>query len=110
MTVDKDSINTAVSAFGPHAQQFATLTLADANRLFEELVQALDNDNAHEAGIAAHSLKSIMKQTGAMSLADVTFTIEQAGKNNDLATCKQALPALQENFASVKQHLETLTA
>ncbi len=62
---------------------------------------------ADEAGAIAHKLKSSARSVGALPLGELCAEIEQAGKAADVKALAALLPKFEQEFASVKQYLES---
>ena len=108
-SLDTQPIKEAVDLFGEHAQQLATLTLQDSEKLIGDIEHALNNNDAKEAGLAAHSFKSVMKQINAFEVAEIAQTIEKAGKSGNYQTCVELLPSLKEQYTLVEACLKSFT-
>lgn len=107
-SLDTQPIKEAIDLFGEHAIQLATLTLQDSEKLIGDIEHALNNNDPNEAGLAAHSFKSVMKQINAFEVADIAQTIEKAGKSGNYQTCVELLPSLKEHYTSVEKYLQSL--
>ncbi len=107
MKSDAQSIHDALAVFGAKAKTLVALTLKDADRFMDEIERAFYQGDPDTVGIAAHSLKSILKQIGAESAAEVAFAMETSGKANDLKRCGEALPQLQALYAATRETLAT---
>ncbi len=69
--------------FGDHVEKVIELTIKDADDLIFNIDKAISNKNALDAGLEAHSLKSIMAQIGAEKIAKIAKNIEQQGKSEE---------------------------
>jgi HPt (histidine-containing phosphotransfer) domain-containing protein len=110
MSNDDQTIHDALAAFGPKASKLVELTLKDADKFMAEIEQAFYDGDPDLLGIAAHSLKSILKQVGARSAADIAFEIETGGKAGDLKVCANRLPDLREKYDATRQTLTAIAA
>ena len=108
MSTDNDVVRAALAAFGPKAQKLVVLTLKDADRFMAEIESAIDQGDAEAVGLAAHSLKSIMKQVGADTVGGLAFGMEKNGKAGDMGNCGKQLPALRECYAETRQLLVSI--
>ena len=58
------------------------------------------------AGQQAHRIKGAAANLGGMALQAVAFSMERAGKGEDLEALRTLLPDLQKRFAELKDALE----
>jgi HPt (histidine-containing phosphotransfer) domain-containing protein len=105
--MDIASITAATAIFGDQAGEFVRLTLKDADSFMAEIAAETQKGDALAAGLAAHSLKSILKQVGATSIADIAYEIEKAGKAGDLETCRNHFVSLDPAYAKLRDYLRT---
>ncbi len=70
--------------FGEHVEKVIELTIKDADDLIFNIDEAIKSGNALDAGLEAHSLKSVMAQIGADKIADIAKKIELQGKSEEL--------------------------
>lgn len=110
MSNDDGTIRDALAAFGAKAPKLVQLTLKDADKFMAEIEGAFHGGDPDALGIAAHSLKSILKQVGAQSAADVAFEMETSGKAGDLKHCAERLSALREHYDAARQTLTSIAA
>lgn len=110
MSTDDQSIRDAVAVFGAKASKLVELTLKDADKFMAEIESAFHDGDPDSVGIAAHSLKSILKQIGAQSAADVAFEIETAGKAGDLKVCADRLAELRAAYDDARRTLTAIAA
>lgn len=109
MTINQDTIRQSVAVFGEKAGILVSLTLKDADSFMTAMKSALDEGDAQAAGLAAHSLKSIMKQVGAMEVGDLAEDIQNAGKaENDLEKCKILYARISPLYDETKMFLENV--
>jgi HPt (histidine-containing phosphotransfer) domain-containing protein len=106
---DKPEIDKALQDFGSKAGTAVSLTLKDGDNFMQEIAEAVNTGNTQDAGRAAHSLKSIMRQLGCHTVADHAYSIEQAGRGDDLATCRDVLTQLQESYQLTRDYLNSKT-
>ena len=107
MNDEWQSIDEALSVFGERAGKLVELTLKDADNFVAEIEQAINDNNPQAAGLAAHSLKSIMKQVNALSVSDIAYEIEQNGKDGNIETCSEKWPDLSARYKDVREYLES---
>lgn len=107
--VDTNAIREASQIFGEKAAYFIGLTLKNADEFVAEIKEALERDNAEDAGLGAHSLKSIMLQAGAKETGALAEIIQDAGEEGDLETCKNTFPELQAVYEKTKAFMLTMT-
>ena len=96
--IDKDKIAKSASVYGEHAGQFIRLTLKDAGNFFQEIKDSIASGDADGLKIAAHSLKSIMRQAGADDIADFAAVLEEKGRNNACADAVEDLSRMEGVF------------
>jgi PAS domain S-box-containing protein len=71
----------------------------DARDRLEELNQALDRDDVEALRSAAHTLKGSSGNMGAVAVAALAFTLEEAGAQADLSAAPQTLDHLRAIYA-----------
>ncbi len=69
--------------FGDHVEKVIELTIKDADDLVFNIDKAIKDRNALDAGLEAHSLKSVMAQIGAEKIAKIAKKIEHQGKSGE---------------------------
>ncbi|MEK7989458.1 MAG: response regulator [Thiotrichaceae bacterium] len=82
--------------------------IEDAEPLMVDIRQAIQQQNAKNLLAAAHTLKSSSGNLGANAIADVSTEFESAGKNNELASVTDLLPALEHEYQLLRQALSKL--
>lgn len=102
-----DTIRDAFSSFGEHAPTLATLTIRDAEKYLAEVHSALANDNPQAAGLAAHALKSILRQVQATEAADLALGLEKGGKAGNLAECRDLFAPLSKAWEGARSVIES---
>ncbi len=107
MSEHEEAMKTAIEVYGEKAGMYAQLTLKDADKFVSDIEQALSQNAAEDVGLAAHSLKSIMKQVQAHDVADLAYEIEQAGEAKDLETAQSHLQPLQAAYAKTRIFLSS---
>lgn len=105
MSLDVQSINDAVSAFGDDAAEFIRLTVKDADSFVAEIADGLKAADAVAVHDAAHSLKGILRQVGAASIADMAFGIETAASTGDLTAGGRLAQPLSTAYAALRDYL-----
>ena len=108
MSTDEQAVRSALAAFGAKAPKLVALTLKDADQFIADIESAIGRGDAEAVGLAAHSLKSILKQVGAETTGGLAFGMEKAGKAGDLGSCGTRLPALRESYVETRQLLVTV--
>jgi len=69
--------------FGDHVEKVIELTIKDADDLVFNIDKAIKDRNALDAGLEAHSFKSVMAQIGAKKIAKIAKNIEHQGKSGE---------------------------
>ena len=108
MTIDKQAIEAAIRAFGDRAAQLIDLVLKDADTYTAGIERAINDNDPEAAGLAAHSLISIMKQINAINVSNLAFEIEKSGKEGNIDGCVLQWVPLQEDYKELKSFLQTL--
>ncbi|MCB1783943.1 MAG: Hpt domain-containing protein [Alphaproteobacteria bacterium] len=108
MSINTDSIREACEIFGKKTAYFLGLTLRDADNFMAEIGAALVNNDAQSAGLAAHSLKSIMHQAGAMEVGDCGEALQDAGEVGNLEECIDLYTQLRPLYQESKAFMEAL--
>ena len=106
---DKPEIDKALQDFGSKAATAVSLTLKDGDHFMREIAEAVNTGQPLDAGSAAHSLKSIMRQLGCGTVAQYAYDMEQAGKGEDLAACRDVLSRLQDSYRATRDYLNSWT-
>ena len=109
MGLDKAAVKTAIDVYGEDAQEFVQLTLKDADAFVEEIAAEMKRGDVLSAALAAHSLKSVMRQIGAEDVGSVAYGIEMAGKAGQADVCMAQLQPLREAYTEVREYLTALT-
>ena len=107
MTVDENTINDTLSVFGDNKKKLVELTLIDGDRLIDEIDKACKDRDTEAAAFAAHSLKSITKQIGALSVSSIAEKIERFGNEGDIDACIGQWDTLHEHYTSTRNYLTT---
>lgn len=102
-----ENIKNTLSQFGDKADQYAKLLVEDIDMRLLHIEQGVEDKNFEEIHIAAHSLKSVMKQAGAQEICNIAHIIEHASAAENFKTCKDQLPALEKAHAEVREVLLT---
>ena len=105
MTVDENTIRETLSAFGDSATKLVELTLIDADRLYQEIEGAIENDDAEAGRLAAHSMKSIMKQIGVHSVSEVAQKMERFGKDGNMQPYANLWDDLSASYIPARKYL-----
>lgn len=106
---EEQAIRDALSVFGDNAEKLAELTLKDAENFVAEIEKNIEAGDARGAGLAAHSIKSIMRQIGAAEFGEYASQMEQAGDNDqDIEKCKELWPTFKESYDRAKAIIENL--
>ena len=108
MTLCKENIKETILSFGKNADMLVSLTIKDAEKYLAETESSIGQEDPTAAGMAAHALKSVMRQIQATDVSDVAFEIEKSGKSGDLAGCKERLNDLKQKWKETKILLESL--
>ena len=105
MSLNTAAIDAAISVYGEDAEEFVQLTLKDADKFVAGITSSLDQGDADAAGLAAHSLKSIMRQVGVTDVGMAAFEMEKAGKAGQADLCKAQLAPLRDAYAAARDYL-----
>lgn len=97
-----------IDGYGEKAGMFVSLILQDADQFVSDIEHAIEQDNSGDVGLAAHSLKSIMKQLGAQDIGDLAFQLETAGKDGNLDACQTVFPELKDAYSKTRDFLSAL--
>ncbi len=106
--LDKVAVRLAIDVYEEDALEFVRLTLKDADAFVGDIVSRVGQGDAQTAGLAAHSLKSIMRQIGAEDVGSVAYEIEKAGKAGLLDVCRDHLHYLNATYAEARDYLASL--
>ncbi len=79
-------------------EELVRLSLTDAARLYDEILEAMESKNAETLEDSAHALKSVSRQIGGIALSDCCRTLELMGKKNDLTGLEENMAALKEAY------------
>lgn len=99
----------AITVYGDKASMFVELILKDADNFVNEISVAIEQSNAEDVGLAAHSLKSIMKQIHANNVAELAFDLEKAGKDGVIDGAQEKHEQLKAYYAETKDYLLSLS-
>ncbi len=80
----------------------------DAPTFIAGMRSALEHGSAEELRIAAHSFKSNSSSFGALALADHCRALEMQGKAGSLEAAAERIAVIEEEYARVKQELESI--
>jgi len=80
----------------------------DADRLLGRARQALEQGQAEDVRIAAHSLKSISATFGAMALSTVAREMESLARDGRLEGITEQIARAEAEFVRAKAALETM--
>lgn len=106
---DFDAVRQAIEKFGPRAQQFAEITKTDIEKYMAEIERLLAEDDAEGAGLAAHALKSIIRELQAEQLAQKVLAVELSGKDGNLDAAKEAYKDLESDLVALLDFVNTLS-
>jgi CheY-like chemotaxis protein/HPt (histidine-containing phosphotransfer) domain-containing protein len=82
-----------------------TYYLEDAPRLIEEIKKGFDTANPVAMGVAAHTLKSISANIGAMQIFEACRQVERLGKEGSLQGAGPLIHFMETVFADVQKEL-----
>ncbi len=91
---DEELIRTVAEAF-----------LGDMEAMIGHLHSVADTD-VQQATRQSHKIKGAAANVGGMALSVLAADLEQAGKNGDMETLVQKMPALQQAFTKLKSTIE----
>lgn len=81
--------------------------IEDSDSRLPLLHQALTAADASALRELAHSFKGASSNISALPLADLCFSLEEAAKHGDLSGLDQVVSAIEQEYASVKTHLQS---
>ena len=73
-----------------------------------EIADAVEAQDAAAVGAAGHKLKSSARAVGANELADLSLSLEKAGKSDDWATINVEFPKLRPIMQQIAAHIADL--
>lgn len=82
---------------------------ADSQAQIDAIAEAVAQTDADRVRLQAHGLKGACVNLGANDLAELCGRIEGLGRAGDCASAQTLLPALQREFAGVREALADLT-
>ncbi|WP_455205542.1 response regulator [Kaarinaea lacus] len=82
--------------------------LKSLSDIVSDMKLAYQAQSANEVGRLAHKLKGPARAVGAKDLAEVCFTLEQAGKSSDWSTVNQLESAIDSESVKVANYIKTL--
>jgi CheY-like chemotaxis protein len=85
----------------PDGKSLIEAYLEESPNMMEQLRQAVQNQNARELKDAAHALKGSSLYVGAEEVAELSKTLELAGRSNNLDGVESVLQDLEKAYASV---------
>jgi len=94
--------------FGPFFVDLIDTFFESGPEFFQNMKDALANDDAEAFTRAAHTMKSNCKTFGANEFAEKAFELEELGSSNNLAEAKDKLPALEDGYQELVVELEKL--
>jgi TMAO reductase system sensor TorS len=98
-----DSIRALQHPGGPDlVQRVTSIYLLDAPKLLAQLGEAVGRGDGQAVRNAAHSLKSSSASVGATRFTELCREMEALAKSNRIDECERNLPALQQEFSTVK--------
>ncbi|MDH5429301.1 MAG: response regulator, partial [Nitrospirota bacterium] len=86
------------------AEQFIT----DATNCIHAIEKALDQHDHDALGEAAHGLKGICANVGALSLRDVALTLEDVNREGRLPNAQQTMATLEKSMADIHACLDAI--
>ena len=90
------------------ADELLTLTLFDSGELIARLSAAIDAHDMPDAREAAHALKGLCGNVGAVELWHLATSVERAAEADDVARCAELLDALVTAHQSLEQAIAGL--
>jgi HPt (histidine-containing phosphotransfer) domain-containing protein len=88
------------------AREVAEAFLESSREILESLESAVSANDVDKVRLHAHSIKGAAANIGANALAAAAGTVEDAGRDADLETAKQALPGIRSRCERVFAVLE----
>lgn len=80
-----------ISEFGPH---------------FQKIKEALEGADLNSIRELAHSLKGSSANLSLLKLQDISYTLENAGRDQDLDAARENIPLLESEFQRLKDFLK----
>jgi HPt (histidine-containing phosphotransfer) domain-containing protein len=84
--------------------------LEAAPALLASYATSIENNAGLGARHAAHTLKGSSRSIGATLFAEVCEEAEKAARADDLETCRQLLPKIEESYEALKVYGQTVLA
>ncbi|TVZ41140.1 PAS domain S-box-containing protein [Alteromonadaceae bacterium 2753L.S.0a.02] len=92
------------------AKKLVGMFLEQFDERIQDIVDAIEGNDAEQLAKAAHSLKGSSANLGANMLAEVCFELELAGKNQALHQIQPLLTELLQNHSRLTKALSAYTA
>ncbi len=107
---DQDMLNRFLQTIGKGGPQVITeiisIFIKDMEERLASLAGALEGGTPHDLKVAAHSLKSLSAQVGAMRLSHLSLELEAIGLAGTLTGAKELVEHAQNEFVLVRAGLE----
>ncbi|MBT4888516.1 MAG: Hpt domain-containing protein [Rhodospirillales bacterium] len=100
-----------MDVFGDDADTFKEILqdfVDPSMNIVKEINDAYTVRDAKAVGAAGHKLKSSSRSVGAHTLADLSETLEMAGKGEDWNTIDNAIPLLEPTLSYVMDYIKKL--
>jgi len=107
-TIDRTALNQLIESIGGDKAFLSELIYSfsvDTPRLIESMRKARATNDAETFRRAAHSLKSNSANFGALNLAHLCKTLEEAGKRGELEGVERNIAQIENEFEQVKRAL-----
>ncbi len=100
---DEAVVSTLYDLLGDDFLQLLETFRQDSSQHLSSLGPLIEAAQVEDLTRAAHSLKGISANVGALSFSELCRQIEFMARANDLAGCRQHLAGLQKQFEAVEQ-------
>ena len=102
--VDVDNLNMLKELIGDDLKEILNAYLSTAPGLLNQIENAILSKNSEDLRLHAHSLKGSSANIGAHPLSQVSATLEQMGKDNDIG------PQAEQTFNQIKNENTAVVA
>jgi len=106
--IDMDTFNEVKDLMEEDMQSFIDTFLANSPKIIAQIKQAQKDGNIESVFLSAHQLKGGSGSIGALTLSDLAFKIEKAGRAGNAEPIPELLEQLKTEFELVETELKTL--
>ena len=100
-SLDVGALQRLVGNDRPVLKEFLEVFCREAESLSADIVRAIENGRAAEAGVSAHKLKSAARTVGAMPLAEICAQLDPAGEAEPAIALEDLLPRFRREVQTV---------